>query len=80
MGAGKDLLAEVEARYNTSGPAGVASLYASDPVCTDPNVVCEGREASEDSSDLASGSDRPIPLRSQRIRRLNDARRRRSRA
>jgi hypothetical protein len=46
MGARKDFYSEFITRYNKSGPAGVASLYATpaDAVYTDPNVVSEGHE------------------------------------
>jgi steroid delta-isomerase-like uncharacterized protein len=45
MGAGKDLWTEVKARYNKGDLVGMASLYISDAVLTDPNGRFEGIDA-----------------------------------
>ena len=45
MGAGKDLWTEAMARYNKGDLAGMAPLYTSDAVLTDPNGRFEGIEA-----------------------------------
>jgi steroid delta-isomerase-like uncharacterized protein len=45
VGAGKDLWTEAENLLNKHDSAGVASLYASDAVLTDPSGRYEGREA-----------------------------------
>jgi steroid delta-isomerase-like uncharacterized protein len=45
MGVGKDLLAELEKRYNKHDWQGLASLYDNDAVFVDPTGRYEGREA-----------------------------------